>query len=522
MISDNIVVAHEVFHSLKARKRQATSYMAVKTDITKAYDRLEWRFLAETMKRMGFDQLWIKWIMNCVTAVRYSVLINGTPEGFITPARGLRQGDPLSPYLFILCAEVLSHLMTRAMVDKSLMGVKIANNAPAVNHLLFADDSLFFTLANEKAAKKLKTIFGVYEMVSGQAINHSKSSITFGAKVRPTVKTKMRALLGIHNDGGIGKFLGLPEQVGNKKSEMFAYITEKVRSVTQSWKQRYLSNGGKEVLLKAIALAMLIYSMNIFRLPKEICSEINTILAKFWWGSGDRKGMHWYSWNRVSVPKREGGLVFKDLETFNQALLSKQVWRIMQHPNCLMARILKARYFSDEDILHAKLRKKASYAWKSILHGRELLSKGMRFIVGDGYLVNMWTDAWIPDHPPRPPRARGVVEVGKKVKDYFSLVGQQWDEQKLRADVIDEDVDRILAIKISPMAKQDLMGWHYNEDGLYTVKSGYWLGTHLPSNDTPIPTYGNAELKHKIWKTNAPGKIKHFIWRLLSKSPSDW
>ena len=102
MISDNIVIAYEVFHSLKDRKRQATSYMAVKTYITKAYDILKWNFLAETMKFMGFDSRWIGWIMSCVTAVKYSVLVNGTPEDFITPARGLRQGDPLSSYLFIL------------------------------------------------------------------------------------------------------------------------------------------------------------------------------------------------------------------------------------------------------------------------------------------------------------------------------------------------------------------------------------------------------------------------------------
>ncbi|WZZ57367.1 hypothetical protein YC2023_057474 [Brassica napus] len=210
MISDNIVVAHEVFHCLKAGKRQATSYMAVKTYITKAYDRLEWRFLAETMKHLGFDRRWIGWTMECVTAVRYSVLINGKAEGFITPARGLRQGDPLSPYLFIFCAEVLSHLMTKAMEDRSLMGVKISNNAPAVNHLFFADDSLFFSLANIKAAKKLKSILGLYKAVSGQAINLSKSSITFGAKVNDSVKTRMRSLLGIYNDGGFGKYLGLP------------------------------------------------------------------------------------------------------------------------------------------------------------------------------------------------------------------------------------------------------------------------------------------------------------------------
>ena len=290
-----------------------------------------------------------------------------------------------------------------------------------------------------------------------------------------------------------------------------------MKTVTQSWKQKHLSHGGKEVLLKAIAVAMPIFSMNIFRLPKEICSEINAILAKFWWGSGDKKGLHWYSWNRISVPKREGGLGFKDLEIFNQALLSKQVWRIMQNPNCLMARILKARYFSDGDILKAKLKKKASYAWKSILHGRDLITKGMRYIIGDGELINMWTDPWIPDHPPRPPHARGDFTEGEKVKEYFDANRLQWNEGKLREVVIDEDVERILALRISPTAKQDLMGWHYNEDGLYTVKSGYWLGTHLPTNTLLLPTHGSADLKKKIWKTKVPAKLQHFLWRLSSR-----
>ena len=139
---------------------------------------------------------------------------------------------------------------------------------------------------------------------------------------------------------------------------------------------------------------------------RGICAEINAVLAKFWWGVGDKKRLHRYSWDRVSVPKREGSLGFKDLEVFNQALLSKQVWRIMQHLHCLMARILKVRYFSEGDILNAKLKKKASYAWKSILHGHDLINKCMGYIIGDGTLINMWTDPWIPDHPPRPPRAR--------------------------------------------------------------------------------------------------------------------
>ena len=133
---DNIIIAHEMIHSIKKRKRWANSYMTVKTDISKAYDRMEWQFLRDTMTHMGFDSVWINWIMQCVESVSFSVLINGSPKGTIQPQRGIQQGDPLSPYLFILCSEVLSHLLTTTAGIKRLKGMKISNTGPTINHLL--------------------------------------------------------------------------------------------------------------------------------------------------------------------------------------------------------------------------------------------------------------------------------------------------------------------------------------------------------------------------------------------------
>lgn len=199
----------------------------------------------------------------------------------------------------------------------------------------------------------------------------------------------MRHILSIHNEGGKGMYLGLPEQFHKKKADMLQLIVEKVTEKTQGWSKKFLSLGGKEVLLKAIALAMPVYSMNVFKLPKELCEEINNLLTRFWWSSGDgERRMHWFAWNRLSLPKKEGGLGFKDLEKFNLALLGKQVWRILQHPDCLMAKILRNRYFHDTNILNATQKSRASYVWKSILEGRDLLRKGMRFVIGNGTMIN--------------------------------------------------------------------------------------------------------------------------------------
>ena len=394
----------------------------------------------------------------------------------------------------------------------------MALRSPAVNHLLFADDSLFFSLANPKAGRKLKQILNLYEKVSGQAVNLNKSSITFGSKFSASVKTRMRTLLGILNEGGNGKYLGLPEQFNHKKGEMFQFIIDKVIEATQGWNRRFLSHGGKEILLKTVALAMLIYSMSIFRLPKTICEEINTLLANFWWGSGTNRGMHWYNWKRICVPKKEGGLGFRDLERFNQALLSNQVWRLLQQPGSLVARILKARYFAEESILTAQPKRKASYAWKSLLYGRDLLIQGLRFIIGNGTKVSMWSDPSLAEHPPRPPRSREKVSRVESVSSYIKRDGTGWDIEKLREVVIDEDIDKILSIRISSHVELDLLGWHYTEEGIYTVKSGYWLNTHLPQQEQATPTWGDPVLKKKIWKCNTPPKINHFLWKLLSKS----
>ncbi|CAA7049273.1 unnamed protein product [Microthlaspi erraticum] len=140
----------------------------------------------------------------------------------------------------------------------------------------------------------------------------------------------MRRILEIHNEGGGGKYLGVPEQFGRKKTEMFQYIVDKVKERTQGWHKSFLSTGGKEVLLKSVAIALPVYSMNVFKLPTGMCEEINSVLAKFWWNTNEeRKGMHWFKWKPLCFPKKEGGIGFRDIESFNLALLGKTSMEIV-------------------------------------------------------------------------------------------------------------------------------------------------------------------------------------------------
>ncbi|WOG81200.1 hypothetical protein DCAR_0100345 [Daucus carota subsp. sativus] len=157
-ISDNVLVAFEALHYMKRKQSGNDGVVALKLDISKAYDRVDWSYLRKRMIQMGFCEGWIKWILLCVTTVHYKVCFNGVQLGPVTPKRGLRQGDPLSPYLFLLCVEGLSSALKRAERNGGLQGCKISisQSAPTITHLLFADDSFFSFVLVLMKRKELK------------------------------------------------------------------------------------------------------------------------------------------------------------------------------------------------------------------------------------------------------------------------------------------------------------------------------------------------------------------------------
>ena len=149
------------------------------------------------MQKLGFPGDWVDKVMSCVTSPSFSVLINGKPFGMIHPTRGIRQGDPLSPYLFLLCAEGFTSLLQKAVLEGNIQGVSICRRAPRISHLLFTYDSLLFCRATDKETKVVLEILKLYAKASSQCINMDKSSVFFSSNTSPQIRDLIKVLLGV-------------------------------------------------------------------------------------------------------------------------------------------------------------------------------------------------------------------------------------------------------------------------------------------------------------------------------------
>ena len=241
VITDNIRISFEILHYMKSKRQGNIAHMALKLDISKAYDRMEWAYLKGLMLKMGFHQRWVDLIMAGILSASYFVLVNGVPLGFIKSSRGIRQGDLLSPYIFLLCSESFSALLKNAVQQRLLHGVSISHNGPQITHLLFVDDSLLFYKASTSECHIIKEILQIYEVASSQKTNCEKGSIFFNTNTPLSTRNEIRMLLNTSSTEPFEKYLDLPPIIGRGKKQAFVEIKLRIQSKLSGWKTKLLS-----------------------------------------------------------------------------------------------------------------------------------------------------------------------------------------------------------------------------------------------------------------------------------------
>jgi hypothetical protein len=289
-------MAFECIHAIQTGSAARRKFCAYKLDLAKAYDCVDWRFLEGVLAKLGFHPQWVRWVMACVTTIHYSIRFNGHMLDPFTPTHGIRQGDPLSPYLFLFVADDLSCLIRKEIENNSLSELHICRRASGIFHLLFADDSLLFFEATDGQANIVKSILDRYERGTAQLVSMGKCSVLYGDLCPPEVQSELKNILKYETHCFEEKYLGLPVPDGKMKSGKFKSTKEKFSKHASDWSEKYMSLEEKEILIKSVLQSIFTYAMGFFKFLASLTEDLMQIITNFWWGDEeDRRRLHWMS-----------------------------------------------------------------------------------------------------------------------------------------------------------------------------------------------------------------------------------
>uniref|UniRef100_A0A2N9JAL9 Reverse transcriptase domain-containing protein n=1 Tax=Fagus sylvatica TaxID=28930 RepID=A0A2N9JAL9_FAGSY len=513
-ISDSVLIANECIDS---RLHTAIPGVLCKLDVEKAYDHVNWKFLLYLLERCGFSERWRKWIHFCISTVRFSILINGSPEGFFGSTRGIRQGDPLSPLLFVLITEALSRMMTRAGEEGLVSGFQVGsldNSLLKISHLLFADDTLIFSDANPNHIFNIRLLFTWFEAVSGLKINLCKSEMVSVGCV-PDLEN-LAGIMGCKTAQLPMNYLGLPLGAKFKSKAIWDPILEKMERKLAGWKRMYLSKGGRLTLIKSTLSSLPTYFLSLFPIPVKVASRIDKIQRDFLWGGmGEGKKFHLVNWAQVCQPVHLGGLGIRNLRIFNKALLGKWLWRFGNEREALWRLVIVAKYgdqhggWSSGEVLGPN----GVSLWKNIRKNWTTFSHFLNFEIGDGATVRFWTDRWC-----------GTTSLKEAYPDLFRITRNKeaWVKEHLQyhnevvswvlnfirpiQDWEEESLSSFLDLLYSSSVKGyglDKMCWCGAQEKGFQVKSFY--KAMLPQTAAVGPW-------RNIWKPKVPTRVAFFVW----------
>ncbi|RVW69349.1 DNA-directed RNA polymerase V subunit 1 [Vitis vinifera] len=419
-------------------------------------------------------------------ANEFSVLVNGVPAGFFPSSKGLRQGDPLSPYLFVLGMEVLDALIRRAVAGGYLLGCSFQGDRRhnlKISHLFFVDDTIVFCEANKEHLTHLSWILLWFEAASGLRINLDKSEI-----IPVGVVEEMTVELGCRVGSLPSQYLGLPLGAPNKTPSVWDGVEEKMRRRLARWKRQYILKGGRITLIRSSLASMPIYHMSLFRMPKSMARRLD----------------------------KQGGLGLRKLVLLNKALLGKWIWRFAYDKDNLWKQVITTKYGQEGHGWRAK-RAYGAFGvgvWMEIWKETDWCWDNMGFIVGKGSKINFWTDVWC-----------NGTRLSQNFPHLFAMashrnatVEEMWDQNfgqggcniRFLRDFNDWEMDMIgnllhVLRDYKPSMEEDSVCWKGGRNGKFRVKEAYRLVAR--PNDIVFPS-------RCIWVNSVPTKVAFYAWEV--------
>ncbi|GKV43678.1 hypothetical protein SLEP1_g50939 [Rubroshorea leprosula] len=421
---DNVLILQELVYFF-SKKKGKDGDMIVKLDLEKAYDRLEWSFIREALMLFKLPANFISLILSCMSSSSISILVNGERTNSFLPSRGIRQGDPISPYLFILCMEYLSIKISTTMAAGRWKGSKAGKKGPTLSHLFFADDLIFVGKASQSNCHYLKDTLDFFCSRSSQQVNTSKSIILFSKNVDQNTHLNICQDLSYQQTNEIGKYLGIPISPKRISKTNCQFILEKIRSKLSGWKTKFFSMAGGLTLISSVLTSIPNFYMQVMWLPSSIHKEIDRISNNFLWGSVDAKHkLHLIGWDTMCQPKAHGGLGLRMI--------------------------------------------------KNVSKGTQLFKLGIKWIPRNGHSIRFWFDHWVGKS------SLESIFFGPFIRNAASI---------LLADVLQEGVldldtigyhfpqDMLLEILTIPMSHSDSrvddFSWREESNGIFSSASAY-------------------------------------------------
>jgi hypothetical protein len=524
---EGVVVVNEV---IDYAKKMGKDCLIFKVDFEKAYDSVDWDFLDYMLGRFGFSDKWRSWMKACVCGGNLSVLVNGSPTNEVHIKRGLKQGDPLAPLLFLLVAEGLGGLMRKAVEMSKFQPFLVGRNGLPISLLQYADDTLCIGGATVENLWVLKAVLRGFEMVSGLKVNFWKSCV-MGINVDNEFLVMAAEFLNCRIGRFPFKYLGLPVGANPRKMSTWEPMLNVIRGRLGAWGNKYVSLGGRIVLINAVLNAIPTFYLSYLKLPKKVWKELVKIQRVFLWaGLSKHSKTCWVKWDMICRPKKEGGLGVRDLRLVNISLLAKWRWKLLTRDNDVWKDVVVARYGLDvlgkKNLGEIDVTRLGSTWWKDIC---TLDKDSLWFIngigkkLGNGQSTMFWNEVWIGNQSLRHmfPRLFGISMQRDEVIGRMGMLEEgvwHWDLQWRRnlfvweEEQFHEFLDLITTF--SPTEQEDLWIWKDDVISGFTVNSAYLL---LVENYIPrIAINSTNDLVFKwLWKCGAPSKVCAFSWQLI-------
>ena len=412
-IADNIHLAQELARGYD-RKGGAKRCM-IKLDLRKAFDSLDWGFLLCTLRALQIPEQFVYWVERCITTSWFSVALNGSLHGFFEGRRGVRQGDPLSPYLFVLGMEVLTGILDYG-AKGPLFTFHPKCRRESLSHLMFADDVLIFSGANRDSLSIIKQGLGLFQGLSGLEINQDKSEMFFGG-CNEVECDELVATMGFRLGALPVRYLGVPLITGRLSRVMCDSLQDRIASRIEGWSSKCLSFAGRVQLIKSVLASIGGFWGRMFMLPRGVIGGIEKKMRMFLWSGGlecFRKAK--VSWKEVCKLREEGGLGIPRLLDICVAAGFRHIWQLITHHYSVWTRWVHSYRLKGVRVWDVVVPNDCAWYWRHLM--------GLRSAMYPYVLETESRAIWLgsPDGVFSTASAREVVREAGSVVDWASVV----------------------------------------------------------------------------------------------------